>query len=84
MPAIKTAISIDEDIYHHVEEMSQKYQLPKSQIFSQAIEYLYNKDESIELINKINRSLKDINLPEDGMPIKQSLKLFKKIIKDKW
>jgi len=84
MPAIKTAISIDKNIFHHVEEMSQKYKLPKSQIFSQAVEYLYNKNESIELISKINNSLKDINLSEEKIKIRKTYKLFKNTINDKW
>ncbi|OHD68496.1 MAG: hypothetical protein A2W19_14515 [Spirochaetes bacterium RBG_16_49_21] len=84
MPVIKTAISIDKNLFHRVKEMANKYHFSKSQIFSQAVEYLIRKDESIDLIKKINKSLVDINLDEENKTVSSFKKLYKKTVKEKW
>ena len=56
MPAIKTAISIDEDLYNKVKDLSSSLNISKSQIFSQAVEYFINKKNNLELLKKINES----------------------------
>ena len=83
MPAIKTAISIDKALFKKVETMAVKYHISKSQVFSQAVEYVIKKDEGIELINRINSSISadqgaDVNFP------KQAKKLYSKTLSDKW
>jgi predicted DNA-binding protein len=56
MATVKTAISIDEVIDKKVKKLSKKLNMPKSQIFSQAVEYFIEKDENLELLQKINES----------------------------
>ena len=85
MSAIKTAISIDEHLFHRVEEMSEKYHISKSQIFSQAIQYMIRKDEGIELVNKINKSLKNISQDDINYHVTNNYKkIYNKNIEEKW
>ena len=83
MSTIKTAISIDEDLYKKVMVLSSKLKISKSQIFSQAVEYFIVKNNNIELLKKINEAysseLNEIN-PEYLEATKKS---YSKII-DKW
>jgi|GEM_PF-314501 metal-responsive CopG/Arc/MetJ family transcriptional regulator len=54
MPTIKTAISIDEDVYHEIERMTKRLHISRSQFFSQAAGYMITQKENIELLQKIN------------------------------
>lgn len=56
MPVIKTAISIDEDLYNKVKDLSSRLNIPKSKIFSQAVQYFIDKKNNLELLKKINES----------------------------
>lgn len=55
MPYMKTAISIDEDLYRKAEKLSTKLNLSRSQLFAQALEYLLEKSETLEIIQRLNK-----------------------------
>jgi predicted DNA-binding protein len=83
MYSIKTAISLNNELYKKIEELSKKLKIPKSRIFSQAVEYFIEKNENLELLKKINESyadeVREIN-PEYSAAAKKS---YSKIL-DKW
>ena len=54
MSYMKTAISIDEGLFQKAEKLSTKLNISRSQLFSQALEYLIGKSESLEIIKKLN------------------------------
>lgn len=54
MATIKTAISIDEDLYSKVKDLSLHLNISKSQIFSQAVSYIIEKKDNLELLKKLN------------------------------
>ena len=54
MPYMKTAISIDEDLYRKAEKLSAKLNLSRSRLFAQALEYLLEKSETLEIIQRLN------------------------------
>ena len=56
MSSIKTAISIDEDLYKEVKDLSIRLNISKSRIFSQAVRYFIDKKNNLELLKKINES----------------------------
>jgi len=76
MSYMKTAISIDEDLYRKAEKLSTKLNLSRSQLFAQALEYLLEKSETLEIIQKLNEAYG----PND-METKQTLKAAKKKMK---
>ena len=56
MPTIKTAISIDKNLFDEVEELSHKIHLSRSQIFSQAVQSLIEKKNNLNLFKKLNEA----------------------------
>ncbi len=60
MPTVKTAISIDEALDKKIKKMSKKLNISKSQIFSQAVQFFIERDENLELLEKINRAHSDV------------------------
>jgi len=56
MPTIKTAISIDKDLFNEVEELSHKIHLSRSQIFSQAVKSLIERKDNLTLLQKLNKA----------------------------
>ena len=82
MSYMKTAISIDEELYRKAEKLSSKLNLSRSQLFAQALEYLLEKSETLEIIQRLN----DVYGPND-MDAKGATKAAKKKMKsivDKW
>jgi metal-responsive CopG/Arc/MetJ family transcriptional regulator len=51
---MKTAISIDASLFRKAEELSTKLQVSRSQLFAQALEYLIDRSETLEIIQKLN------------------------------
>ncbi len=54
MAYMKTAISIDEGLFRKVEKLSTMLHMSRSQLFAQALEYLIDKSETLEIIQKLN------------------------------
>lgn len=54
MSYMKTAISIDENLFRKAEKLSTKLQVSRSQLFAQALEYLIDRSETLEIIQKLN------------------------------
>jgi metal-responsive CopG/Arc/MetJ family transcriptional regulator len=57
MKTIKTAISIDSETFRLVSRVSRKLHMSRSRFFSQAARYMAEKDESLELVKKINAAV---------------------------
>ncbi len=83
MSTIKTAISIEERLYEEVKELSSRLNIPKSQIFSQAVEYFINKKNNLELLKKINESYSEVLNEIDTEYLEAVKKAYSPII-DKW
>jgi hypothetical protein len=62
MSTIKTAISIDKDIYNDVVHTARKLHISKSRFFSQAAQYMIDHNKNLDLLKKINAAYE--NLPE--------------------
>ena len=76
MSYMKTAISIDQDLYRKAERLSTKLNVSRSQLFAQALEYLIEKSETLEIIQKLN----EVYGPND-METKAAIKAGKKKMK---
>jgi metal-responsive CopG/Arc/MetJ family transcriptional regulator len=79
---MKTAISIDESLFRKAEKLSSKLQVSRSQLFAQALEYLIERSETLEIIQKLNAIY-----GQDDAEAKAISKVGKKKIKglaEKW
>jgi metal-responsive CopG/Arc/MetJ family transcriptional regulator len=79
---MKTAISIDEDLFKKVENLASKLNVSRSQLFAQALEYLIKKSETLEIIQKLN-ALYGANDREQAAAMKGGKRKMKSIV-DKW
>jgi hypothetical protein len=83
MPTIKTAISIDKSLYKKIEKLSHELDMPKSRIFSQAVEYIVEKKDNLELLKKINAAYPDKMDNPNSEYLKAAKKTYSTIV-DKW
>ncbi len=84
MSTVKTAISIDSNIFKKVEKLSSKIKLSRSQIFSQAVEYFITKTDNLELLNKINEAYSDLPNESERNYLKKAKRNYKSKVIDKW
>jgi metal-responsive CopG/Arc/MetJ family transcriptional regulator len=84
MGNVKTAISLDEDLFMKVEKLADKLNLSRSRFFSQAAEYMIEKNENIELLQKINKAYEDIDGTAEKDYINKTKLKYSKIIKGTW
>ena len=84
MPTIKTAISIDKSLYLRVESLAKRLSLSRSQVFSQALEYMINRDENLELIRRINLAYNDEFSADDSLITNRAKKKYSKLVKGSW
>ena len=82
MSYMKTAISIDEDLFRKAEKLSSKLQVSRSQLFAQALEYLIERSETLEVIQKLNE-VYGHKQPDDEAILKAGKRKIRKVI-DKW
>lgn len=65
MKSVKTAISIDSATFRRVEQLAKKLHLSRSQFFSQAARHMIEKDENLELLQKINAAYDNVLSDEE-------------------
>ena len=82
MSYMKTAISIDEVLYKKAEKLSTKLNVSRSQLFSQALEYLLERSETLEIIQRLNE-VYGLSSANDAIVPIASKKRMKRIV-DKW
>jgi metal-responsive CopG/Arc/MetJ family transcriptional regulator len=58
MSTVKTAISIDAHFFHRVEKLTRKLHISRSQFFTQAARHMIDRDENVELLQRINAAYK--------------------------
>lgn len=82
MSYVKTAISIDENLFKKAEKLSTKLHISRSQLFAQALEYLLEKSETLEIIQKLNAIYGQGN--DEGKAVTKTGKRRMKGIVEKW
>ncbi len=84
MGNIKTAISMDEGLFHKAEELSKKMDIPRSRLFQFALSSYIEQYENIRLLKMINDSYSNEATAEEKKLRKAMKDYHRKIIKDKW
>jgi metal-responsive CopG/Arc/MetJ family transcriptional regulator len=56
MSTIKTAISIEKDLFDEVESFARRLHLSRSQVFAQAVQNLVAKKRNLELLTRLNQA----------------------------
>lgn len=59
MPSVKTAISIDEQLFERANSLARELGVPRSHVFTIALEDYLRRRESQALLDQINAALED-------------------------
>jgi metal-responsive CopG/Arc/MetJ family transcriptional regulator len=59
MPAVKTAISVDRNLFEAMEELAKRRKVSRSRLFAEAAEELVRKDRNQRLLEQINAAYAD-------------------------
>jgi hypothetical protein len=85
MSTVKTAISIDKDIYDDVVHMTKELHISKSQFFSQAAQYMIDRKNNLNLLREINTAYGDHKESEEEKTHKRAAKRYRqKRISGQW
>jgi metal-responsive CopG/Arc/MetJ family transcriptional regulator len=84
MPTVKTAISIDKDLFNEINQLALKTHLSRSQVFSQAAEYVIHKNENLSLFKKLNAAYGIDPSSDEVNRAKRAKKYHAKMVKETW
>ena len=65
MANVKTAISLDELLFHQIETLAQEMQIPRSRLFVMAVEDFLRRRRNQALLDSINSAYDDFPDPEE-------------------
>lgn len=80
MPKVKTAISIDEELFKAAEERASKMGVSRSELFSRAVEKLVREEESREITDRLNESYADGPDEEDEATLRHMQSLQRRAL----
>lgn len=81
MNTVKTAISIDARVFRRVERLTRRLHISRSQFFTQAARHMIEKDENLELLQKINEAHDKLEAEETEISAKTKRYARKKGVK---
>jgi metal-responsive CopG/Arc/MetJ family transcriptional regulator len=82
MATVKTAISIESGVYRQVDRLAKKLHISRSQFFTQAARHMVERDENLELLQKINAAFAEDT--EDGLRRKHEVEYARKKVIEEW
>jgi predicted DNA-binding ribbon-helix-helix protein len=59
MPSVKTAISVDRDLFEAMEDLAKRRKVSRSRLFAEAARELVKKDRNQRLLEQINATCGD-------------------------
>ncbi len=84
MPLVKTAISLNEDLFKKANKLSAEMEISRSRLFQFAIESYIRQYENKQILTNLNEVYSG-ELTAEEKKLQKSMKDYhKKMIKDKW
>lgn len=83
MAIVKTAISLDQELFAQVEELAASLKVSRSRVFALAAKDYLRRQENQRLLEKINAAYDDTPDLEEDKHLKAARKSFLKVA-DKW
>jgi metal-responsive CopG/Arc/MetJ family transcriptional regulator len=85
MSTIKTAISIDKDVYNNVIHITKELHISKSQFFSQAAQYMIDRKKNLNLLKKINIAYGNLHESDEEKTYTRAAKQYRlKRTEEQW
>ena len=79
MPGVKTAISLDENLFKKVNEIAHDLHVSRSRVFTLAVLDFLKKQENISLLAQLNEAYDDQPTEEENKILKSMRKSRKKM-----
>ena len=73
MPGVKTAISLDKELFSKVDKLAHKLHVSRSRVFTIALQDYLHKQENKSLLAQLNEAYSD-QLSDEEMKVSKSLK----------
>ena len=83
MAIIKTAISLERDLFQKTDALASSRSISRSRVVTLALEEYHQRQESSALLEKINAAYDNTPDPENEKALKASQRAFSKVL-DKW
>lgn len=85
MPGVKTAISLDEELFNRVDKLAHKLHVSRSRVFTIAVQDYLHKQENKSLLAQLNEAYSDQLSDEEGKVSKSMKTKHRKILEqDPW
>lgn len=85
MAGVKTAISIDEDLFHQVNKLASEMHVSRSKLFALAVQDYLNKQENRKLLAQLNAAYSDTpNVEESKVSHSMRNKQRKLVEQESW
>jgi metal-responsive CopG/Arc/MetJ family transcriptional regulator len=84
MEYIKTAISVQKSLFEKADSLARQMKVPRSRLFVMALEEYIQRQQSQELLEKINAAYADEPDPAELVLREKSLKAYRETLEDKW
>lgn len=83
MSMVKTAISIDKQLFRKVDRLARQLTLPRSQVFVLAVRDFLRRRENQELFARINNAYADQQESQESQ-VDHMLPLHREVVGDEW
>jgi len=84
MPAVKTAISLEKELFESVNRLSKRMRIPRSRLFSRAVEEFIRRHDSDELVRRINQARAKGETRKEKSVRRGMLRNFSRLVEGTW
>jgi predicted transcriptional regulator len=84
MPAVKTAISVNRDIFRQSERLARRLRVTRSRLYSMAMQEFLRRHENDELLARFNEVYADGPDPEEKRWLDSALLQAARLAKGQW
>ena len=82
MPGVKTAISLDEELFLKVNNLANNLHISRSKLFTLAVQDYVKKQENQALLARLNEVYKDLPIEEERKTLKSMRGKQKQLIQE--
>lgn len=83
MPNVKTAISLDQELFTQIEEAAASLKVSRSRVFAMAAQDYLQRQKNRRLLEQINAAYDDAPDPEEQARLRSAQRLHRKVV-DEW
>jgi len=84
MPSVKTAISLQRQLFQQVDKIAREQKLPRSRVFVLALEAYVDRYQNQVLLNKLNGAYAEKPEVVDQKRIKAGRRTHRRIVEGEW